>query len=682
MPDKSDNPFKFWEELKRRKVVRVITVYAAASFVLLELVDIITEPFGLPDWTLRFVFVLLSIGFLIAVILSWVYDITPEGVQKTKRLTQNSNEARLPPSKGWKISTYSSILVIIVFVVFYVIGNIKQSSDISNLEKSIAVLPFENWSIGGENSHLGDGIANEIATQLANVQEFNVRSYTSSSQYKGTEKPSMPQIGRELDANFIIEGSVERLDEDVSIHVQVIQAENDNHIWAHEFKDSWKDIIKLRSQIALGIAEELKTMLSPEEIEQIERKPTENVEAYNFYLRGNDFYWRSYQEENWSIAINMYQKAIKLDSSFALAYTMLARSYLSLYWWHHDRSIERLNEAKKAIDTAFDIDPDLAEAYIALGCYYYWGLLDYAEALKHFETTLGYLPNNAECQYLIACVYRRMGDWQKALEEFKKSYKNDPTSPRINQNIGETYYLLGDYPNAFFHINKAINISPEFLDLYITKINIFLKWEGNTKNARKTFEEASLFINPSTDPKLIEVAVLLYIYDGKYQDAIDFLNTTNFEAIQNQFRYYPKALLYATIYELMEDTEQAEHYFNLSRIVLEDKILDYPEDSRLYSSLGISYAGLGQKERAIQGGIKGVELLPISKEAWKGTRRLGDLARIYVTVGEYELALEQLDYLLSIPGFLSAKLLQLDPIWKPLWDLPEFTQLIEKYSDN
>ncbi len=132
----------------------------------------------------------------------------------------------------------------------------------------------------------------------------------------------------------------------------------------------------------------------------------------------------------------------------------------------------------------------------------------------------------------------------------------------------------------------------------------------------------------------------------------------------------------------MEDTEQAEHYFNLSRIVLEDKILDYPEDSRLYSSLGISYAGLGQKERAIQGGIKGVELLPISKEAWKGTRRLGDLARIYVTVGEYELALEQLDYLLSIPGFLSAKLLQLDPIWKPLWDLPEFTQLIEKYSDN
>ena len=678
MPDKSNNPFQFWQELKRRKVVRVITVYAAAAFVILELVSIIVEPLRLPDWTLPLVIVLLSIGFLISVFLSWVYDITPEGIQKTRPVTQINSEEKKSSPKEWKVATYVSVLIIIAFVVFYIAGNNNKSSDISKLDKSIAVLPFENWSVGEENSHLGNAIANEIITELFKIKGFHVISYTSSSQYKGPDKPSVPLIGKELGVNFIIEGTIERQNEDVSIHVQVIQAENDDHIWANEFFGEWKDIFKIQDDIALKVADKLKMVLSENEMEHIEKKPTDNMEAYNYFLRGNDFHSRSLSERDWRIAINMYQKAIELDSNFALAYTKLAAVQLELYFYHYDRTIDRLIKSREVIDAAFNIDPDLIDAHIASGLYYYWGFLDYSKALKEFETALRYMPNNTQCLFYIGLVHRRMGNWQKAEEGFINALNNDPRSHKFAFVTAETYFLLGEYSKALNYYNLAIKFSPDFISAYLQKIELFLKWEGNTKKARETFEEASLTINLSSSPKLIR----LYVLEGRYQDAIDFLNTTNFEVVQSQFYYYPKSLFYAMIYDLLLDTEKAKHHYNLSRIAIEARVLDYPDDSRLYSSLGICYAGLGQKEQALKVGKKAVELLPISKEAYRGVYRLGDLARIYVMVEEYESALEQLDLLLSIPGILSTKLLQLDPIWKPLWNHSEFIQLMEKYSES
>lgn len=677
-----DNPSKFWEELKRRKVVRVITVYAAATFVILEVVSIIVEPLHLPEWTLTLVIVLLVIGFIVLTVLSWVYDITPEGIMKTKPSSLVREDSKHSTTRGWKISTYISVFVIIAFAVFYIISNIKQSSDISKLEKSIAVIPFENWSVGDENSHLGDAIANEINTQLAKIQDYMVISYTSSSKYKGSEKLSIPQIGRELGANIIIEGTVERQGKEVSIHVQVIQAENDFHIWANEFKGKWNDIFTIRANIAKEVASNLKTVLTPNELERIEKRPTENLDAYDFYLQGNDFYERSYKEQNWWIAINAYEKAIELDPNFALAYTMLAKSYLNMYWFYYDRGNDPLIKSKEAIDAAFRIEPDLAEAHIALGVYYYWGFLNYPEALKELNVAMGHMPNNPDCHYFIASVYRRMGEWQKSKDEFYKAFDLNPRSSRIASNTANTLYLLGEYSKSIQYSDLATSLNPEYARAYREKIELYLKWKGNTINARETLQEASKFIDLSSDQVMVEIIVMLELLDGQFQQALDFLNDTKFESFELQFYFYPKHLYYALIYDLMDDAEKANQYYNLSRLDLEERILENSEDSRLYSSLGISYAGLGLNEKAIQAGRRGVELLPVSKEAWKGVHRLGELARIYVMIGEYELALEKLDFLLSSPGILSAKLIQLDPIWKPLWDLPEFKQLIEKYSDD
>ena len=232
MPENAGNPLSFWQELKRRKVVRVIIVYAAASFVILELVSIIAEPFGLPDWTLKLVFIILCIGLIISIILSWVYDITPEGIEKTKPVDEIKEKVPEKPSqlKAWKISTIISVVVIVGLIIFHTVGERKQAEDLIELEKSIAVLPFENMSDDSEFAHLGDAMTDEIIMQLYKIHEFVVRSRTSIMQYKDTEKGS-PLIGEELKVNYLLEGSTQRYEDQVRIRVQLIHASTDDHIW-------------------------------------------------------------------------------------------------------------------------------------------------------------------------------------------------------------------------------------------------------------------------------------------------------------------------------------------------------------------------------------------------------------------------------------------------------------------
>ncbi|MEA1887807.1 MAG: hypothetical protein U9N72_11425, partial [Bacteroidota bacterium] len=254
MPDQSDKPASFWQELKRRRVIRIIPVYAAAAFVILELVDIIAEPLGLPDWTLNLVLVLLGIGFVISVILSWVYDFTPEGIQKTKSVSAIKAGKREKVPTGWKISTYVSVLIIIAFVLFYIISSIKKSSEISILERSIAVLPFENWNSDEEFIHLGDAITDEIIMQLQYIKEFDrVLSRSSTMQYK-SNRPSITEIGEDLGVNYIVEGSIQRKDDDVSIRVQVLRAVEEDHIWAEEYDGKWSDIYDIQDDIAKNVA--------------------------------------------------------------------------------------------------------------------------------------------------------------------------------------------------------------------------------------------------------------------------------------------------------------------------------------------------------------------------------------------------------------------------------------------
>ena len=548
------------------------------------------------------------------------------------------------------------------------------------LEKSIAVLPFRSLSNDSSQTYFCDGFTEEILNNLQKVKEFNVRSRTSTDQYRKTTK-TIRKIGEEMNVNYLIEGSVGREDNNLKIWVQLINAKTDKHIWANDYTRELKQIFSIQSDIAKDIANELKTVLSPEENKLIDKKPTENIEAYNYYLRGNDYFWRTYEKQNFEIAAKIYEKAIESDPKFALAYVRLSLCYLSLYWFYYDPGIDWLGNSKEYIDKAYQIDPDLPQVHLALGYYYYWGFLDYTKALKEIQIAEEILKNNSECIYMKAGIYRRSGEWSLAKENFLKAFELEPGSSRMAQDLARTLYFLGEYQEAEKYFNKANSLNPAFIETIYYKSLMYMKWKGNTIQARKTIEEALQFNQSTSNPMIIDLKVLIDIYDGQYQKALSYLSSKDIDIIEVQrYTLNLKSLDYARIYNLMNKSGKALEYYDSARFTLESKIRKNPEDPRLYSTIGIAYAGLGLKEKAIEAGRKAIELMPISKEAYRGVLRVKDLARIYVMVGEYDAALEQIKLLLSLPGPLSVKLLELDPDWKPLWNLPEFRELIKTAS--
>jgi tetratricopeptide (TPR) repeat protein len=442
-------------------------------------------------------------------------------------------------------------------------------------------------------------------------------------------------------------------------------------------------LFSLQSEIAKEIASELKAELTPEEIKKIEKRPTENLEAYNYYLQGNYYYWIAGNSGDNSTAIELYEKATGLDPGFALAFTGIAKCLLAQYWFYRDHSIDVIRKSKQAIDKAFEIDPDLPDAHLALGAYYYQGYLNYPEALKQFELVLKYQPKNPDAIYWSAAVHRRAGNWEMAKSEFEKATELDPRRSQYAEEAGETFDLLRDYTKAEEYYKMSIMLQPDWNYPYFLLSRMFLRWKGDTRKAREILGNAAHNNNNSiSDPFIIETKVLIDIYEGKYEEALKDISLYKYDVIQDQFYFRPKYLYYATIYGLMNKPEMEYTYYDSTRKFLEKRIIDFPEDQRLYSSLGIVYAGLGLDDKAISEGEKAVKLLPVSKEAYKGPFLVEDLALIYVMVGKYDDAIKQIKYLLSIPGLLSIKILELDPRWAPLRNRPEFKKILQTYSKN
>jgi serine/threonine-protein kinase len=373
----------------------------------------------------------------------------------------------------------------------------------------------------------------------------------------------------------------------------------------------------------------------------------------------------------------MYEKAVELDPTFALAYAQLSRAHLFMYWMYHDRSDARLAMAKEAVDRAFQLNPELPEAHLALGHYYYHGHLDYDRALEQFAIARKSQPNSSELMCFTGYVQRRQGKFEQALANLKKASELNPRYGRLVGEIGDTYEHLRNYPEAERSFNRAISLAPDLSGFYSQKAWLYLRRDGSTEKARAVLAEALQNVKSAEEPSIIILLVTLDVFDGNYQEVLDRLSLKS-EDIDGQEHFIPNALRCAQIYGYMKKEELAKKYHDEARSILESKIEERPEDERFHSSLGIAYAGLGRKEDALREGKLGVELLPVNKEAMRGQPRVEDLANIYVMVGEYDLATEQLEFLLSKPGKMSIPLLQLDPTWGPLRNHPRFKKLIEQ----
>ncbi len=583
MSRKLNNLGHFWQELKRRKVFRRNMVYMATAFVILEFVSNIAVPFGLPEWTLKIVFILLCIGFVISIILSWFYDFTPDGLNRIKSFKEVKNVTPERPSmlKSWKLATYTSVAIILGLLAIHIVNGGKQAEVLTELEKSIAVLPFENMSIDDEHSYIGDAMSDEIIMQLKNIKEFRVISRTSTLKYKESQN-TIPMIAQELGVNYLVEGSVQRQDDNVRIRVQVIRAINEDHIWGKTYDKEWKDIFSIQSDVAQNIAHELEAILSPEEIQQIDKRPTDNLEAYDMYLQGR-FFWDKRTGEGITESIKYFSDAIEKDPKYALAYAGLADGYSMLARYGYISSNEGVRDnfqkAKDAAVMALKIDNTLAEAYTSsayVKLYYDW---DWSGALKDFERAIQLNPGYETAHQWLSIWYICNKRYDEAVGSIKRAQKLDPLSPIINRGVVRRLYQARKYDMAFEESQKVLNKIPDFFLIHQTLGLIYLQ-KGMFTEAVSEMQKAVRFSDDNPTMK----AYLGYVYGatGNQAKAQEILSDLT-EASKDG---YVPSTAFATIYIGLGDNEKAISWLNKA---FEEKISDLiylntsPEYDRLRS---------------------------------------------------------------------------------------------------
>jgi TolB-like protein/Tfp pilus assembly protein PilF len=556
MPSSPNKLSRFWQELKRRNVVRVVTVYAGAAFVILELVSMSEEPFGLPDWTFVIAAVLLAIGFFIAIVISWIYDRNTEGeIVKTESAIGTKSEISSTSLKSWKIATYISLIIILGLVFLNIFRGNHGSKFDDSLEKSIAVLPFENWSYEEKHSHLGDAMADEVILQLQYISEFDrVISRTSTIRYKNSAQ-SIPEIGAELGVNYIIEGSIQPHEDMVSIKVQVIQCTMEDHIWAKEYNGKWSDIFIIQDNIAKEVAIELKAVLYPEDIDRIDKNPTVDIEAYNLYLLGRQ-HWNNRSKEDIIKSIEYYQKAIQLDKNYALAYSGLADAYWIAADWNHldvDSSIKKAEEYALA---AIHIDETLAEPFATLAgiTHHFKRELELAEVL--YKTAIHNNPSYASAYqwYAIDLSCSRKND--QAIEYMEKALELDPFSMIINFATCLIYYHAEDYESALNQINRTIELFPDMKNTWFIKFKCLLQ-KGEEMEALHAYE--AHIENRDIHNEFREKVYLIHNNSG-IKAALEYI--TELEENSESINYANLANLYALSGKKEKALDQIEFNFS------------------------------------------------------------------------------------------------------------------------
>ncbi|MBL7136262.1 MAG: protein kinase [Candidatus Marinimicrobia bacterium] len=539
--------------------------------------------------------------------------------------------------------------------------------------KSIAVLPFKNMVPDPENEWFSDGITEDIITHLSKIGDLKVISRTSVMLYKDSKK-NLREIGKELGVATILEGSVRRADNRVRIVSQLVDARTDKHIWAETYDRNLKDIFAIQSDVAQKIASALKATLSPEEKERIEQKPTDNLEAYDYFLQGREYAFRSYARKDLEIAIELFEKAIKEDPDFAEAYASMAHQHCRIFWFGHDRTQERLAKAKEAIDKALNLKPDEPLVRVANGYYYYYGFRDYARALDEFSFAQRKEPGNALYNASIAYIQRRLGKFEDALQNLKIAFQYDPRLNSRAWEVGVTYRDLRMYTEAEGYFDRAITLAPDIAENYIYKAGTRIYKMGTTESARQVLDNASKRVDLED---FIWTLVYFDIYDGHYQDALNRLASIQEEVNEGQTVYTPKDAIRGLIFELMGQPDQAVSHYKKARTLLEKMVRERPDDARIHAELGKVYAHLGLRDEAIHEGKTAVDLIPVSRDAMIGSEYLANLAEIYTIVGDYNASIDRLEYLVTIPAGIHIGALKINPVWNPLREHPRFQRLLE-----
>jgi TolB-like protein/class 3 adenylate cyclase/Tfp pilus assembly protein PilF len=529
----------------------------------------------------------------------------------------------------------------------YVVST-RHFTTASDGEKSIAVLPFENLSVEKENAFFADGIQDDLLTNLARIKDLRVISRTSVMAYRNGAR-NLREIGKALGVAHILEGSVRRVGDRVAVNVQLIDARNDHHIWANRYDRTLADALGLEGELASEIAEALRATLTPEEKARVEKKPTENTEAYLAFLQANQVERNpDTLLEDFKKAEQLYLQAITLDPTFALAHARLASTQAEIYHFYEPLDSWK-SKARAEAELAVRLQPNLAEAHLALGQCDYWLEQDYEGALQEFAAAARLSPNNAEIGQFIAAIKRRQGHWQEAIDAYERSQKLDPQDANIVRNLVFTNTALRRWPEASRWAAQMRTMAPASLVAKIQSGYVDFCWKGDTHLLKSLLSQ----VPAGTDPDGVitscrwDVAMI----DRDFGAARVALQTSALNEISyTNAAATPKSFFEGCI-ELAEgNNAQAQKLFELVRPAFEKAVEEAPLNAERHANLGWFYAFMGRKEDAIREGRRAVELKPESKDAFDGAIMNCYLALIYARVGEKDLAIPLIERLLKTPG--------------------------------
>jgi len=668
-------------------------VYAAVAWLLIQIATSTFPVLEIPIWATKLVIALVVLGFPIALVLAWAFELTPSGI----RSDRDPDVPRSTRRRGaWVLAAFGVAIGAVVLAFYWSRASVPRSvstepsSTVSSSpatsvaprpvdnapDKSIAVLPFQNLSKDEENAFFADGVQDEILTTLAKVADLKVISRTSVMQYKEIEKRNLPEIAQALKVAHVLEGSVQRSANRVRVTAQLIDARTDAHLWAERYDRELADVFAIQTEIAEKIAQQLQARLSPTEKAAIEAKPTQNIGAYDLYLRAKGM-WRTpgAARETRDEAVRLLEEAVARDPTFVAALSLLARVHLSYYWVAYDETPERLALAEKAIDAAARLQPDAGEVHLARAFFHYWGKRDFDAALAELAVARRSLPNDSDAVFLTGSLQRRQGRWDEATRHLQAAAALDPRDVGRQSELASIYRQQHRYAEAAQVLDRALALAPNDFELHRARADLDLVEYADLRRMQEVATGDAAKSVPSDQAALFRMQLALA--QRNYRAAQEALAGYQQREINQAAGFVvPREYYEGVIADGLGDPEQAQASFLAARERAAARVAARPTEGIALSVLGQIEARLGHKEEALRHAERGVELYAISGDELQKGSAILRLAAICSRVGEFDRALDLLEERAKLPNGPAYGYLRLNPDWDPLRSHPRFERLV------